>query len=305
MPPKKLILQKKKDITEPTTPMIIKVAKLDENKQIIKPNISIIKTKQPIIEPIIKPIVKSPNKEEDEDEDDDEDKEDADESDDKEDDDKEDDDKEDEDKDDDGDDDGDEAEPEEDIKEESVETEDIDTENNQVEDIDTVEVATKIEPKQQVDTLIKKEKTKKDKEKEKDTEKEKNKDKEKDKDTTDNKIHNHSKPKTIIASTKIVNTVDMFGDDDLDFRYVMMNYDYTKNVTMPKITKYERALLIGKRAKQIEEGANPNVKYISGQSVISIAEEELRQRKIPLIIKRPIGNKFEYWKPADMEVNMD
>jgi DNA-directed RNA polymerase subunit K/omega len=119
------------------------------------------------------------------------------------------------------------------------------------------------------------------------------------------KIHNHSKPKTIIASTKIVNTVDMFGDDDLDFRYIMMNYDYTKNLTMPKITKYERALLIGKRAKQIEEGANPNVKYISGQSVISIAEEELRQRKIPLIIKRPIGNKFEYWKPADMEVNMD
>ena len=119
------------------------------------------------------------------------------------------------------------------------------------------------------------------------------------------KIHNHSKPKTIIASTKDVNTVDMFGEDDLDFRYVMMNYDYTKNVTMAKITKYERALLIGKRAKQIEEGANPNVKYISGQSVVSIAEEELRQRKIPLIIKRPIGNKFEYWKPADMEVNMD
>ena len=109
------------------------------------------------------------------------------------------------------------------------------------------------------------------------------------------KIHNHSKPKTIIASTQDVNTVDMFGEDDLDFRYVMMNYDYTKNVTMPKITKYERALLIGKRAKQIEEGANPNVKYISGQSVVSIAEEELRQRKIPLIIKRPIGNKFEYW----------
>ena len=121
----------------------------------------------------------------------------------------------------------------------------------------------------------------------------------------DHKIHNHSKPKTISASTKVDNTVDMFGEDDLDFRYIMMNYDYTKNVTMPKITKYERALLIGKRAKQIEEGANPNVKYTSGQSVISIAEEELRQRKIPLIIKRPIGNKFEYWKPADMEVNMD
>ena len=130
-------------------------------------------------------------------------------------------------------------------------------------------------------------------------------DRQESKEVKKDKVHNHSKPKTIIASTKDDNTVDMFGEDDLDFRYVMMNYDYTKNVTMPKITKYERALLIGKRAKQIEEGANPNVKYISGQSVVSIAEEELRQRKIPLIIKRPIGNKFEYWKPADMEVNMD
>ena len=60
-----------------------------------------------------------------------------------------------------------------------------------------------------------------------------------------------------------------------------------------------------KRAKQIEEGAAPNVKVLPGQSAIEVAEEELRQRKIPFIIKRPIGNKFEYWKPADMEVIMD
>jgi len=107
------------------------------------------------------------------------------------------------------------------------------------------------------------------------------------------------------ASQKIESSFDMFGNDDVDFRFVMMNYDYTKNKTLPKITKYERALLIGKRAKQIEEGANANIKIMPGQSAIEIAEEELRQRKIPLIIKRPIGNTFEYWKPADMEVLMD
>ena len=101
------------------------------------------------------------------------------------------------------------------------------------------------------------------------------------------------------------NTVDMFDDDDLDFRYVMMNYDYTKNKTAPRITKYEKSLLIGKRATQLEAGASPNIKTNIGQSVISIAEEELRQRKIPLIIKRPIGNTFEYWKPAHMEVSMN
>jgi len=117
--------------------------------------------------------------------------------------------------------------------------------------------------------------------------------------------HQHAKPKKLTASKNIESSFDMFGDDDVDYRYVTMNYDYTKNITMPKITKYERALLIGKRAKQIEEGANPNVKVLPGQGAIEIAEEELRQRKIPLIIKRPNGNKFEYWKPADMEVFMD
>ena len=31
-------------------------------------------------------------------------------------------------------------------------------------------------------------------------------------------------------------------------------------------------------------------------TVIEIATEELRQKKVPFIIKRPIGSKFEYWK---------
>jgi DNA-directed RNA polymerase subunit K/omega len=116
-----------------------------------------------------------------------------------------------------------------------------------------------------------------------------------------------SKPKqktnSLLKQTE--SSFDMFGDDKDDYREILMNYDYTKNKTLPKITKYERALLVGKRAKQIEDGANPNVKVKPGQSAIEIAEEELRQRKIPFIIKRPNGNTFEYWKPADMEVFMD
>ena len=115
----------------------------------------------------------------------------------------------------------------------------------------------------------------------------------------------HLEHKKINASKQTESSFDMFGEDDIDFRYIMMNYDYTKNKTQPKITKYEKTLLIGKRAKQIEDGANANVKVMPGQSAIEIAEEELIQRKIPFIIKRPFGNTFEYWKPADMEVNMD
>ena len=111
--------------------------------------------------------------------------------------------------------------------------------------------------------------------------------------------------KTGKKSETSVQSNELFNEDDVDYRNVLLNYDFTKNRTLPKITKYEKALLIGKRGKQIEEGANPNVKVLPGQSAIEIAEEELRQRKIPLIIKRPLGNTFEYWRPRDMEVNMD
>ena len=113
------------------------------------------------------------------------------------------------------------------------------------------------------------------------------------------------KPKKNTLIKQSDSAFDMFGDDKDDYREILINYDYTKNKTLPKITKYEKALLIGKRAKQIEDGANPNIKVMAGQSAIDIAEEELRQRKIPLIIKRPNGNTFEYWKPADMEVLME
>ena len=120
---------------------------------------------------------------------------------------------------------------------------------------------------------------------------------------TETKAKQITKTKTLLKQTD--SSFDMFGDDKDDYREILMKYDYTKNKTLPKITKYERALLVGKRAKQIEDGANPNVKVKSGQGSIEIAEEELRQRVIPLIIKRPNGNTFEYWKPADMEVLMD
>ena len=119
------------------------------------------------------------------------------------------------------------------------------------------------------------------------------------------KISKSGKQGTTKKTENTTTSNDLFNNEDVDFRTVLLNYDFTKNRTPAKITKYEKALLIGKRAKQIEEGANPNVKVLTGQTAIEIAEEELRQRKIPLIIKRPLGNTFEYWRPRDMEVLMD
>ena len=73
--------------------------------------------------------------------------------------------------------------------------------------------------------------------------------------------------------------------------------------TLPYLTKYERARVLGQRAKQIETGAKPFVKV--PENIIDsyvIAELELREKKIPFIIKRPIpGGAFEYWHLKDLE----
>jgi DNA-directed RNA polymerase I, II, and III subunit RPABC2 len=74
--------------------------------------------------------------------------------------------------------------------------------------------------------------------------------------------------------------------------------------TIPYLTKYEKARIIGQRAKQIETGSKPYVKV--PENIIDsyiIAELELKEKKIPFIIKRPIpGGSFEYWNLRDLEM---
>jgi DNA-directed RNA polymerase subunit K/omega len=73
--------------------------------------------------------------------------------------------------------------------------------------------------------------------------------------------------------------------------------------TVPIVTKYEKARIIGQRAMQLNSGAVP---YILVDNLIdgaTIAELEFEQKKIPVIIKRPIPNgAFEYWRLQDLEI---
>jgi len=73
--------------------------------------------------------------------------------------------------------------------------------------------------------------------------------------------------------------------------------------TVPILTKYERARVLGQRSKQIESGSKPFVKV--PENIVEaylIAEMELREKKIPFIIRRPIpGGKCEYWHLKDLE----
>ena len=74
--------------------------------------------------------------------------------------------------------------------------------------------------------------------------------------------------------------------------------------TFPYLTKFERAKILGQRAKQINNGSpifvkvTPNI--IEGHT---IALMELQQKKIPFIIKRPLPNgSNEYWKVSDLSI---
>lgn len=76
------------------------------------------------------------------------------------------------------------------------------------------------------------------------------------------------------------------------------------HTTVPFLTKYERARILGVRAKQINSGAEPFIavdeKIIDGYV---IAEMELREKKIPFIISRPLPDgQIEYWRVADLEL---
>ena len=73
--------------------------------------------------------------------------------------------------------------------------------------------------------------------------------------------------------------------------------------TMPILTKFERARILGLRSKQLSSGADPFVKI--PHNIIqshAIAEIELEQNILPFIITRPLPNgKKEYWKLQDLE----
>ena len=74
--------------------------------------------------------------------------------------------------------------------------------------------------------------------------------------------------------------------------------------TLPFITKYEKARILGERAKQISAGAIPliNIDDTILDSYI-IAVKEFEEKAIPFIIKRPLpSGGCEYWKLEDLEI---
>ena len=103
------------------------------------------------------------------------------------------------------------------------------------------------------------------------------------------------------------NQIDVLENDAKleDFRttYDKMIDKNTQRRTIPFLTKYEKARIIGKRAMQISKGSHPLVEIGDLESPIDIAKKELMERKIPFIIRRPLPDgSYEDWRVDELRI---
>jgi DNA-directed RNA polymerase I, II, and III subunit RPABC2 len=74
--------------------------------------------------------------------------------------------------------------------------------------------------------------------------------------------------------------------------------------TYPILSKYEKTKVIGLRVAQLNKGAEPYVtlKHATILDNSLVAEKELKEKKLPFIIMRPLFNgRCEYWNVNDLE----
>src|SRR6056300_924784 len=95
------------------------------------------------------------------------------------------------------------------------------------------------------------------------------------------------------------------NEDESEFIGYNEIIDKNKNVkkkTVPFLNKFEKARLLGERIQQLSAGEQPKISTEGFETIQDIVEEELKQRKIPLIIKRNLPNgDSEEWKLEEFE----
>lgn len=93
-----------------------------------------------------------------------------------------------------------------------------------------------------------------------------------------------------------------------DIKELTINYDKLKGTyknKIKKITKYEIPTIIGFRATQIANGAAVLVDVPDYMTdTLTIAEYEFKKGATPFLIKKRVGDKFEYWKLEDLTHNI-
>jgi DNA-directed RNA polymerase I, II, and III subunit RPABC2 len=121
-----------------------------------------------------------------------------------------------------------------------------------------------------------------------------------DNDDFENEIEND------FSDNEEVSDINLDDDDkpSEDSNFNLMTYknileNISKNVkkTIPLLTKFERARIVGVRLQQLANGAKPRIDTSNLRSIKEIVEKELVLRKIPFIIRRTLPNgKSEDWK---------
>ena len=76
-----------------------------------------------------------------------------------------------------------------------------------------------------------------------------------------------------------------------------------ERITTKFLTKYEKTRLLGQRALQLSMNSKTTLENIKETDCLKIAEMELKEKKIPLMIQRHLPNgKIECWKIEEMEI---
>ena len=121
------------------------------------------------------------------------------------------------------------------------------------------------------------------------------------------KVDNEFK-KNFIATIHPENIHETYEDIKVKTQVKRNQYDLIideNHKTIPILTKYERARILGLRITQLNKGAKPYIDITKNKIIDNhiIAEQELNEKRLPFIIMRPIPNgKKEYWRLEDLEV---
>ncbi|KAJ1460022.1 RNA polymerase, subunit omega/K/RPB6 [Pelagophyceae sp. CCMP2097] len=99
----------------------------------------------------------------------------------------------------------------------------------------------------------------------------------------------------------MIDVIEMAPEDANDDQAPVEN---AEKITTKYMTKYERARVLGTRALQISMNAPVMVDVAGETDPLKIASKELRERKIPLIIRRylPDGS-YEDWAIRDLIID--
>ena len=83
----------------------------------------------------------------------------------------------------------------------------------------------------------------------------------------------------------------------LTYKNVIENMEKHTKKTIPILTKFEKAKIMGVRLQQLAYGAKPRVNTDGLKNIHEIVDKELKERKILFIIRRNLPNgTYEDWK---------